>query len=50
MNYEMRQRGQRYDRVTAIYWSLSHITLEGVLDQIRTRLVELVAQIRAENA
>ncbi len=48
MNYEMQQRGQHYDRVTAIYWSLSHVTLEGVLDQIRTRLVALVAEMRAE--
>jgi hypothetical protein len=48
MNYEMQQRGQHYDRVTAVYWSLSHVTLEGVLDQIRTRLVELVAEMRAE--
>lgn len=47
MNYEMQQRGERYDRITAIYWSLSHISLEGVIDQIRTRLVELVAEMRA---
>ncbi len=46
MNYEKQQRGER-DRVTAIYWSVSHVTLEGVLDQIRTRLVELVAEMRA---
>lgn len=26
---------------------MSHVTLEGVLDQIRTRLVELVAEMRA---
>jgi hypothetical protein len=47
MNYEIQQRGERYDRVTAVYWSISHIGLEGVLDQIRTRLVELVAEMRA---
>lgn len=47
MNHEMQQRGQM-DQVTAIYWSVSHVTLEGVLDQIRTRLVELVAEMRAE--
>jgi hypothetical protein len=46
MNHEIQQRGD-YDRVTAIYWSMSHVTLEGVLDQIRTRLVELVAEMRA---
>jgi hypothetical protein len=47
MNYEIQQRGEAYDRVTAIYWSVSHVTLEGVIDQIRTRLVELVAEMRA---
>jgi hypothetical protein len=47
MNHEIQQRGD-VDRVTAIYWALSHVTLEGVLDQIRTRLVELVAEMRAE--
>lgn len=46
MNYEMEQRGE-YDRVTALYWCVSHVTLEGVIDQIRTRLVELVAEMRA---
>ena len=46
MNYEIQQRGDT-DRVTAVYWSVSHVTLEGVLDQIRTRLVELVAEMRA---
>lgn len=47
MNYEMQQSGQR-DQVTAVYWSVSHVTLEGVIDQIRTRLVELVAEMRSE--
>ena len=47
MNFEMQQRGEN-SQVTAIYWSVSRITLEGVVDQIRTRLVELVAEMRAE--
>jgi hypothetical protein len=47
MNHEMQQRGQS-DQVTAVYWSVSHVTLESVIDQIRTRLVELVAEMRAE--
>lgn len=47
MNYENQKRGG-HDRVTAIYWAMSEVTLEGVLDQIRTRLVELVAEMRAE--
>jgi hypothetical protein len=32
-------RGQT-SRITALYWSVSTIDLEGVLDQIRTRLAE----------
>jgi hypothetical protein len=47
MNHEMQQRGQS-DQITAVYWSVSHVALEGVIDQIRTRLVELVAEMRAE--
>ncbi len=47
MNYEKQQRGES-DQVTAVYWSVSRVPLEGVIDQIRTRLVELVAEMRAE--
>ena len=47
MNYDIQQRGHR-DQVMRVYWSVSHIALEGVIDQIRTRLVELVAEMRAE--
>jgi hypothetical protein len=36
-----------HGRVTAIYWSVSTVALEGVLDQIRTRLAELIAELRA---
>jgi hypothetical protein len=47
MNHEMQRRGQS-DHITAVYWSVSPVALEGVIDQIRTRLVELVAEMRAE--
>jgi hypothetical protein len=30
-----------------LYWNVSPITIASVLDQIRTRLVDLVAEIRA---
>ncbi|HEX8714478.1 MAG TPA: hypothetical protein VF706_02830 [Solirubrobacteraceae bacterium] len=33
--------------ITAIYWSLSTPALAGVLDRVRTTLVELVAEIQA---
>lgn len=33
--------------ITSLYWSVSTIALEGVLDQIRTRLAELIAELRS---
>lgn len=33
--------------IVALYWSVSTIALEGVLDQIRTRLAELIAELRS---
>lgn len=33
--------------ITALYWSVSTIALAGVLDQIRTRLAELIAELRS---
>jgi hypothetical protein len=33
--------------INALYWSVSTIALEGVLDQIRTRLAELIAELRS---
>ena len=44
MNHEL---VDRYDRITAVYWSLSQPALQGVIDQVRTSLVEIVAEIRA---
>lgn len=39
--------GEPYQNITAIYWSLSQTALDGVIDQVRTTLVELVAEMRA---
>mgnify|MGYP001476251685 CR=1 FL=1 len=39
--------GEPYQSITAVYWSLSESALEGVLDRVRTTLVELVAEMRA---
>lgn len=36
-----------FQKITAIYWSLSAPAIAGVLDQIRSTLVELVAEMRA---
>ncbi len=34
-------------RIVALYWSVSTIAIEGVLDQVRTRLAELIAELRS---
>lgn len=41
------QSGNPFQHITALYWSLSSSAIAGVLDQIRTTLVELVAEMRA---
>lgn len=43
MNGTQRRNGHIVD----LYWSVSIVALEGVLDQIRTRLAELIAQLRS---
>ncbi|CAN0484515.1 unnamed protein product, partial [Phaeothamnion confervicola] len=42
-----REVGDPYQHVTAIYWSLSRSAIAGVIDQVRTTLVELAAEMRA---
>ena len=39
--------GNRFQRITALYWSISGVAIHGVLDQVRTTLAELVAEMRA---
>jgi hypothetical protein len=34
-------------QITSLCWTVSTIALEGVLDQVRTRLAELIAELRA---
>lgn len=41
------QNGNPYQHIISIYWSVSHAAIEGVLDQIRTALTQLVAELRA---
>ncbi len=43
MNGTSNLRGQ----ITSLYWTVSTVALEGVLDQIRTRLAELIAELRS---
>lgn len=49
MNHEIQNspQGDPYQTITALYWSVSQVTLEGVVDQVRTILVELVAEMKA---
>jgi hypothetical protein len=37
----------RFNHINSIYWGVSHASIEGVLDRIRTALVQLVAELRA---
>lgn len=37
-----------YRMVSALYWAISSVTLRGIVDQIRTKLAQLVAEIRSE--
>jgi hypothetical protein len=39
--------GDPYQQITAVYWSVSEAALSGVIDRVRTTLVELVAEMRA---
>jgi hypothetical protein len=42
-----REIGEPYQNITAVYWSVSTPALQGVLDQVRTTLVELMAEMEA---
>jgi hypothetical protein len=44
MNAEV---GDPYQNIMSIYWSIPAPTLRGVLDQVRTSLTQLVAELRA---
>lgn len=44
----MNMAGELNGHINALYWSVSTIAFEGVLDQIRTRLAELIAELRSE--
>ena len=39
--------GNPFQHITALYWSISGVTFHGVVDQVRTTLAELVAEMRA---
>lgn len=39
--------GNPFQQITALYWSISGVAVHGVIDQVRTTLAELVAEMRA---
>jgi hypothetical protein len=39
--------GSPFQRTLSLYWSVSTATLRGIVDQVRTTLAELVAEMRA---
>lgn len=39
--------GNPYQHISAIYWSVGVAALEGLVDQVRTRLAELLGELRA---
>lgn len=39
--------GNPYQHVTDIYWNVSVTALEGIVDQVKTRLAELLGELRA---
>lgn len=43
----MNMTGEMNGHIVSLYWSVSTVALEGVLDQIRTRLAELIAELRS---
>lgn len=45
--YMNSQSGDRFRHVQAIYWHVSKPSVRGVLDQVRTTLTQLVAELRA---
>jgi hypothetical protein len=40
------QSGEPFQKILGVYWSVSKTALSGVLDQVRTTLTELIAEIR----
>jgi hypothetical protein len=45
--YMNAQSDRPYQHITHIYWAVSPVAIRGVLDQIRTGLTQLVAELRA---
>jgi hypothetical protein len=42
-----KQVGDPYQHISALYWMVSRSSVEGLIDQVRTRLAELLGELRA---
>lgn len=47
MTRQQQQSGQEFTEVMSLYWAVAKPSIEGVLDNIRTRLTQFVAEVRA---
>ncbi|WP_327067891.1 AbiTii domain-containing protein [Kitasatospora sp. NBC_01302] len=47
MTSQQQERGNLFAEVHSVYWAVAPASLQGVLDRIRTRLTEFVAELRA---
>ncbi|MEU0373316.1 hypothetical protein ABZ070_24220 [Streptomyces sp. NPDC006283] len=47
MTQEQHQQGNEGSHITSLHWDVSVASFEGVLDHIRTRLTQFVAEVRA---
>jgi AbiTii len=45
--YMNHKNSNQFEHIESLYWSISKTAIRGVLDRIRTTLVELVAEMRA---
>jgi hypothetical protein len=41
------ERNDEFSQITRLYWDVSKVALEGLVERVRTKLTELVAEMRA---
>jgi hypothetical protein len=47
MTRQQQENGHEFTEITSLYWAIAKPSVEGVLDHIRTRLTQFVAEVRA---
>jgi hypothetical protein len=50
MNWEGKRNGSGNGHVQHLYWGISPVTLDGVVEQVRTTLTVMIAEIRANTS